>query len=84
VHVCKKDQKLKAILGYMMSSKAALELFQKNKTGLEVGSGVKSTSCSSRGPEFNPQTPHGGSQPYWDLMPSFIIQADMQIQYSYT
>ena len=24
---------------------------------------VKSTDCSSRGPEFNPQEPHGGSQP---------------------
>jgi hypothetical protein len=24
---------------------------------------VKSTGCSSRGPEFNPQQPHGGSQP---------------------
>ena len=24
---------------------------------------VKSTDCSSRGPEFNPQQPHGGSQP---------------------
>jgi len=24
---------------------------------------VKSMDCSSRGPEFNPQQPHGGSQP---------------------
>jgi hypothetical protein len=24
---------------------------------------VKSTNCSSRGPEFNSQQPHGGSQP---------------------
>jgi hypothetical protein len=24
---------------------------------------VKSTGCSSTGPEFNPQQPHGGSQP---------------------
>jgi hypothetical protein len=24
---------------------------------------VKSTDCSSRGPEFNSQKPHGGSQP---------------------
>jgi hypothetical protein len=24
---------------------------------------VKSTDCSSRGPEFNSQHPHGGSQP---------------------
>jgi hypothetical protein len=27
------------------------------------GSAVKSTNCSSRGPEFNSQQPHGGSQP---------------------
>ena len=27
------------------------------------GSAVKSTACSSRGPEFNPQQPNGGSQP---------------------
>jgi hypothetical protein len=26
------------------------------------GSAVKSTDCSSRGPEFNSQQPHGGSQ----------------------
>ena len=25
---------------------------------------VKSTSCSSRGPRFNSQQPHGGSQPF--------------------
>jgi hypothetical protein len=24
---------------------------------------VKRNDCSSRGPEFNPQQPHGGSQP---------------------
>jgi hypothetical protein len=29
----------------------------------EIGSAVKSTDCSSRGPEFNSQQPHGGSQP---------------------
>jgi hypothetical protein len=27
------------------------------------GSVVKSIDCSSRGPEFNSQQPHGGSQP---------------------
>jgi hypothetical protein len=27
------------------------------------GSVVKSTDCSSRGPKFNSQQPHGGSQP---------------------
>jgi hypothetical protein len=29
--------------------------------GWRDGSVVKSTDCSSRGPEFNPQQPHGGS-----------------------
>jgi hypothetical protein len=31
--------------------------------GWRDGSAVKSTDCSSRGPEFNSQHPHGGSQP---------------------
>jgi hypothetical protein len=31
--------------------------------GWRDGSEVKSTDCSSRGPEFNFQQPHGGSQP---------------------
>ena len=31
--------------------------------GWRDGSMVKSTDCSSRGPEFNSQKPHGGSQP---------------------
>jgi hypothetical protein len=30
---------------------------------LRDGSVVKSTGCSSRGPEFKSQQPHGGSQP---------------------
>jgi hypothetical protein len=33
------------------------------KRGWRDGSEVKSTDCSSRGPEFNSQQPHGGSQP---------------------
>jgi hypothetical protein len=32
-------------------------------SGWRDGSVVKSTDCSSRGPEFNSQQPHGGSQP---------------------
>jgi hypothetical protein len=28
-----------------------------------MAQGIKSTSCSSRGPDFNSQQPHGGSQP---------------------
>jgi hypothetical protein len=31
--------------------------------GWRDDSAVKSTDCSSRGPEFNPQQPHGSSQP---------------------
>jgi hypothetical protein len=33
------------------------------REGKKDGSVVKSTYCSSRGPEFNSQKPHGGSQP---------------------
>jgi hypothetical protein len=33
------------------------------RDGLERWLVVKSTVCSSRGPEFNSQQPHGGSQP---------------------
>jgi hypothetical protein len=33
------------------------------KGAREIGSVVKSTVCSSRGPEFNSQQTHGGSQP---------------------
>ena len=31
--------------------------------GWRDGSVVKSTDCSSKGPEFKSQEPHGGSQP---------------------
>jgi hypothetical protein len=31
--------------------------------GWRDGSGVMSTDCSSRGPEFKSKQPHGGSQP---------------------
>jgi hypothetical protein len=33
------------------------------KRGRRDGSAVKSTDCSSKGPEFKSQQPHGGSQP---------------------
>jgi hypothetical protein len=33
------------------------------RRGWRDGSEVKSTDCSSRGPDFNSQQPHGGSQP---------------------
>jgi len=34
-----------------------------SRGGWGDGSAVKSTDCSSRGPEFKSQQPHGGSQP---------------------
>jgi hypothetical protein len=37
---------------------------KKKLLGWRHGSVVKSTNCSSRGPEFNSQQPHGGSQPF--------------------
>jgi len=37
--------------------------FPDHPGGWRDGSAVKSTDCSSRGPEFNSQQPHGGSQP---------------------
>jgi hypothetical protein len=40
---------------------------RKFSQGWRDGSVVKSTDCSSRGPEFNSQYPHGGSQPSDDL-----------------
>ncbi|CAO2624518.1 hypothetical protein LEMLEM_LOCUS18409, partial [Lemmus lemmus] len=36
---------------------------RKSNTGWRDGSAVKSIACSSKGPEFNSQQPHGGSQP---------------------
>ena len=36
---------------------------KRNMEGWRDGSEVQSTDCSSRGPEFNSQQPHGGSQP---------------------
>jgi hypothetical protein len=46
-------------------------IFRDSKTALKKNKGrgwsdvsaVRSTGCSSRGPEFNSQQPHGGSQP---------------------
>jgi len=36
---------------------------ENSKMGWRDGSVVKSIDCSSRGPEFKSQKPHGGSQP---------------------
>jgi hypothetical protein len=38
-------------------------LVLRQNPGWRDGSVIKSTDCSSRGPEFNSQQPHGGSQP---------------------
>jgi hypothetical protein len=37
-------------------------ILHKKFEGWRDGSAVKSTDCSSRGPEFKSQQPHGGSQ----------------------
>jgi hypothetical protein len=37
---------------------------QTKKDDTRNGSEVKSTDCSSEGPEFKSQQPHGGSQPF--------------------
>jgi hypothetical protein len=53
----------KASLDYRVSSRTA-SATQRNPVSKGGGcSGVKSAGCSSRGPEFNPQQPHSGSQP---------------------
>jgi hypothetical protein len=50
--------------------------------GWKDGAVVKSTDCSSRGPEFNSQQPHGGSQPsVWDLMPSSGVSKDSTLTF---
>jgi hypothetical protein len=43
-----------------------LEIYSKKKKkggGWRDGSAVKTTDCSSEGPKFKSQQPHGGSQP---------------------
>jgi hypothetical protein len=48
-------------------------LSRKTKTGgWRDGSVVKSTDCSSKGPEFKSQQPHGGSQPSVQLQCTHI------------
>jgi hypothetical protein len=38
--------------------------FETGFSGWRDGSAAKSTDCSSEGPEFKFQQPHGGSQPF--------------------
>ena len=42
-------------------------VLKSNNLGQRDGSVVKSADCSSKGPEFNLQQPHGGSQPSSDV-----------------
>jgi hypothetical protein len=51
--------------------------------GWRDGSTVKSTDCSSRGPEFNSQQPHGGSQPSVMGSDAFIWCPKTTIVYAY-
>jgi hypothetical protein len=58
-----------ASLVYKVNSRTARHIQRnhvlKNKAGgWRDGLVVKSTDCSSKGPEFNSQQPHGGSQPF--------------------
>ncbi|CAO2582247.1 hypothetical protein LEMLEM_LOCUS2240 [Lemmus lemmus] len=51
---------------------------QKSIMGLERdGSVAKSIACSSKGPEFNSQQPHGGSQPSVMRSGAFFWPADI-------
>jgi hypothetical protein len=70
----RKISEFESNLVYRVSSRTArtaqrnpVSGIKKKKEGSECwrdSSEVKSTDCSTRGPEFNSQQPHGGSQPY--------------------
>ena len=48
----------------LSSQQPFLELLRKESLGgWRDGSEIKSIACSPKGPEFNSQQPHGGSQP---------------------
>jgi hypothetical protein len=49
--------------------------------GWRDGSEVKNTGCSSRGPEFKSQQPHGGSQPSVMGSDSSFLQEDRALIY---
>jgi hypothetical protein len=59
-----------------------LEMYQ---SGWRDGSVVKSTDCSSKGPEFKFQQPHGGSKPSVtkNLMPSSGVSEDSYSVHTY-
>jgi hypothetical protein len=56
---CRNSGKSNAI-GFSVQMYIFLELFSGD---WQDGSAVKSIDCSSEGPEFKSQQPHGGSQP---------------------
>jgi hypothetical protein len=57
-------------------------LLKTYSVGWRGGSVVESTNCSSRGPEFNSQQPHGGSQP--PVMGSpLLVSLKIATMYSY-
>jgi hypothetical protein len=49
-------------------------------SGRRDGSAVRSIACTSRGPEFNSQQPHGGSQP--SIMGSDALSGVSEESYS--
>ena len=50
-------------MGGAISGLVVLGSIREQAEGWRDGSVVKSTDCSSEGPEFKSQQPHGGSQP---------------------
>jgi hypothetical protein len=62
-----RNQKFPLTYSIFISSYLHFNLYQihggKSLPGLRDGSTVKNIDCFSRGPEFNSQQPHGGSQP---------------------
>jgi hypothetical protein len=61
--VTKKEKEKKIIFTKIKTACYSKDVIKRIKQGWRDGSAVKSTDCSSRGPEFNSQQPHGGSQP---------------------
>jgi hypothetical protein len=54
---------VKIKLSFYKLSKTNTKAKMQEKWGCRDCSAAKSTDCSSRGPEFKSQQPHGGSQP---------------------
>ena len=58
-----KRQGLSTELRVTITASLGRSLLQEGESDWRDGSAVKNTDCSSRGPGFNSQQPHGGSQP---------------------